>query len=95
MGVCMSTLMKAALLLVGGAAKCCLTSTLRCDGCRYFNDVWSFCLEDFKWTPLGPKPGHAAPAPRGGCQLALYGDSLFIFGGYSVQVQHDKGECTP
>lgn len=41
--------------------------------------------------PLGPKPGHTAPAPRGGCQLALHGEQLFIFGGYSVK----KAEVQP
>ena len=55
--------------------------------------MWSFDLEDMKWAPLGPKPGHTAPAPRGGCQLALSGDQLFIFGGYSVKkAEQDKGE---
>ena len=59
---------------------------------RYYNDVWSFDLAELKWTPLGPKAGHAAPEPRGGCQLALHGDTLFIFGGYSVKkVEQDKG----
>ena len=24
------------------------------------------------------------PAPRGGCQLALHNDTLFVFGGHSV-----------
>ena len=60
--------------------------------CRYYNDVWSFDLEDLRWTPLGPKPGQTAPAPRGGCQLALSGDQLFIFGGYSVKkAEQDTG----
>lgn len=52
---------------------------------RYYNDVWEFSLEELKWAPLGPKPGQVAPSPRGGCQLALYGDALFMFGGYSVR----------
>ncbi|EFN58682.1 hypothetical protein CHLNCDRAFT_19775, partial [Chlorella variabilis] len=59
---------------------------------KYYNDAWSFCTEELKWTSLGPKPGHTAPAPRGGCQLALNGDQLFIFGGYSVKkTEEDKG----
>ncbi len=54
--------------------------------------MWCFDLEELKWTPLGPKPGHAAPAPRGGCQLALNGDQLFIVGGFSVKKEEqDKG----
>ena len=57
---------------------------------RYYNDAWSFCTEELKWTSL--EPGHTAPAPRGGCQLALNGDQLFIFGGYSVKkTEEDKG----
>ncbi|KAI7844606.1 hypothetical protein COHA_001846 [Chlorella ohadii] len=52
---------------------------------KYYNDVWAFDLEELKWTPLGPKPGHSAPPPRGGHQLALNGDQLFIFGGYYVK----------
>ena len=47
---------------------------------RYFNDVWQFDLEELRWTPLGPKPGQSAPAPRGGCQLALDGHKLYVFG---------------
>lgn len=62
----------------------------------YYNDVWSFDLEELKWSPLGPKPGQSAPAPRGGCQLALHGDTLFIFGGFSVKKAEpaaDAGGC--
>lgn len=47
--------------------------------------VWAFDLEELKWAPLGPKPGQNAPPPRGGHQLALNGDQLFIFGGYYVK----------
>lgn len=54
---------------------------------RYYNDLWSFDLEELKWEPLGPSPGVPAPAPRGGCQLALHPDSntMFMIGGYSVK----------
>jgi hypothetical protein len=54
---------------------------------RYFNDLWAFGLEDLKWAPLGPRPGSPAPAPRGGCQLALHpeGGSLYMIGGFSVR----------
>jgi len=55
--------------------------------------VWAFDLEELKWTPLGPKPGHSAPPPRGGHPLALTADQLFIFGGYYVKKDApDPGE---
>jgi hypothetical protein len=67
---------------------------------RYYNDLWEFSLEELKWTPLGPKPGHAAPSPRGGCQLAVAGDVMYLFGGYSVlkaepQAGEGEGEGRP
>ncbi len=52
---------------------------------RYYNDVWEFSLEDLKWTPLGPKPGQPDPSPRGGCQLMVYNEQLYMFGGYAVR----------
>lgn len=52
---------------------------------RYYNDLWAYCLEDMRWAPLGPRPGQTAPAPRGGCQLALHGDSMFVFGGAATR----------
>jgi hypothetical protein len=54
---------------------------------RYYNDLWSFDLEELKWESLGPTPGQAAPPPRGGCQLALHPESntVFIIGGFSVR----------
>lgn len=53
---------------------------------KYYNDVWSFNVDDLTWQCLGPRPGMPAPAPRGGCQLALHPDQpiLYVFGGYSV-----------
>ncbi|KAL4853408.1 Kelch domain-containing protein 4 [Chlorella vulgaris] len=62
---------------------------------RYFNDVWSYDTEELRWMLLGPKAGHTAPSPRGGCQLALTGDQLYIFGGYSVKkAEPDSGGCS-
>jgi N-acetylneuraminic acid mutarotase len=56
---------------------------------RYFNDLWRLDLEALRWEALGPRPGAAAPAPRGGCQLALHAEGgearLFVFGGYAVR----------
>ncbi|KAL4541299.1 hypothetical protein Ndes2437B_g05679 [Nannochloris sp. 'desiccata'] len=54
---------------------------------RYYNDLWSFDLEELKWKSLGPTPGQAAPPPRGGCQLALHPESntVFMVGGFSIR----------
>lgn len=54
---------------------------------KYYNDLWSFDLEEFTWDCLGPKPGSTAPSPRGGCQLALHQEfnTLYLIGGYSVK----------
>ena len=49
---------------------------------RYYNDLWEFDTEELRWAPVetrGP-----VPAPRGGCQLALHHDTLFVLGGHSV-----------
>ena len=37
------------------------------------------------------RPG-AAPAPRGGCQLLVSGDALYLFGGHSVTLEADGTE---
>lgn len=49
---------------------------------RYYNDLWEFDTEALAWEPVACKD--KGPAPRGGCQLALHGDMLFVFGGHSV-----------
>lgn len=55
---------------------------------RYYNDLWVFDLAEMRWECLGP-PEHAGvnwPSPRGGCQLAVHGDLLYVIGGYSLLV---------
>eukprot|EP00727_Mastigamoeba_balamuthi_P002093 m51a1_g11881 hypothetical protein (652) ;mRNA; f:573363-575487 len=57
---------------------------------RYMNDLWLFDLEARKWTKvdvLGASDKASAPAPRSGCQLAVYGDWLYVFGGYSRELR--------
>lgn len=39
--------------------------------CRYFNDLWSFDLEELAWQPLN-KAGRVGPRPRGGCQMIVH-----------------------
>ena len=50
---------------------------------RYYGDLWAFDIGELKWAPLGGPPGGQAPSPRSACQLALHGDVLFLYGGYS------------
>ncbi|GAB4820430.1 hypothetical protein N2152v2_007476 [Parachlorella kessleri] len=59
---------------------------------KYYNDLWAFSIEELKWEALGPQPGQPAPSARGGCQLAAAGDSLYLFGGYSVLKAEPQGE---
>lgn len=49
---------------------------------KYYNDLWVFDLEELKWTSVGDPTGQR-PSPRSGCQVAVHGDSLFLYGGYS------------
>lgn len=51
--------------------------------CRYFNDVWEYDTEEHRWTCKSTAAA-AGPAPRGGCQLALYGSTLFVIGGHTA-----------
>lgn len=54
---------------------------------RYYNDLWELDVAELKWRSLGPPPGATSgtswPSPRSGFQLALHGDTLFVYGGYS------------
>jgi hypothetical protein len=62
---------------------------------RYYNDIWAFDVAEMRWTTLGRLEGGAAwPSPRSGCQLALHGDVLFVYGGYSKVSERVCG-CTP
>ncbi|KAH0821610.1 hypothetical protein GEV33_001181 [Tenebrio molitor] len=60
---------------------------------KYFNDVYSFNTEDYKWTKLSPSG--TPPAPRSACcMVALNDGRVLIYGGYSkekVKKDLDKG----
>ena len=59
---------------------------------RYFNDTWTYDLDELKWVLVG-RPGGNAPSPRGGCQLAVHGSKLFLYGGHTVLVdKSDRSE---
>ncbi len=57
---------------------------------RYFNDLYSFCLDTFQWTQI--KPIGQMPTPRSAAPIVTSqdGSSLFIIGGYSKETD-DKG----
>ena len=57
---------------------------------RYFNDLYSFCLDTFQWTQI--KPMGQVPTPRSAAPIATSqdGSTLFIINGYSKETD-DKG----
>lgn len=57
---------------------------------RYFNDLYSFCLDTFQWSQI--KPLGQVPTPRSAAPIVTSQDgaSLFILGGYSKQ-SDEKG----
>ncbi|GAB2289419.1 hypothetical protein Dimus_023728 [Dionaea muscipula] len=57
---------------------------------RYFNDLYVFDLDQFKWQEIKPRPGCMWPSPRSGFQLSVYQDEIFLYGGYSKEVSADK-----
>lgn len=61
---------------------------------KYFNDVYSFNIDTYKWSKL--EPTGTAPAPRSACcMVALNDGRLLIYGGYSkekVKKDLDKGK---
>ncbi len=58
---------------------------------RFYNDLWEFVIADLKWHPLG-RPDATRPSPRGGCQLALHGTTLFVIGGYTATLGGGEDE---
>lgn len=57
---------------------------------RYYNDLFVFDLDQFKWQEIKPKPGAMWPTGRSGFQLFVYQDDIFLYGGYSKEVSSDK-----
>lgn len=61
---------------------------------KYFNDVYSFSLEDYTWQKI-EAGGALQPAPRSGCCMAPTTDGkILIWGGYSrsaVKKEIDRG----
>ncbi|XP_028781833.1 kelch domain-containing protein 4 isoform X1 [Neltuma alba] len=57
---------------------------------RYYNDLFVFDLDQFKWQEIKPTPGAMWPSGRSGFQLFVYQDEIFLYGGYSKEVSSDK-----
>ncbi|CAH1780098.1 unnamed protein product [Owenia fusiformis] len=59
---------------------------------KYYNDVYTFDLENYQWTKL--LPSGTPPPPRSGCQMVVTNNGVVIYGGYSkekVKRDLDKG----
>ncbi|KAJ8733684.1 hypothetical protein PYW07_014235 [Mythimna separata] len=60
--------------------------------CRYFDDVYTFCLDTRTWTKLSPSG--RGPSARSACVMLPAGnDSLIIYGGFS-RVREGRTERT-
>ncbi|KAL6174989.1 hypothetical protein ACLB2K_051632 [Fragaria x ananassa] len=57
---------------------------------RYYNDLYVFDLDLFKWQEITPRPGAMWPSARSGFQFFVYQDEIFLYGGYSKEVSSDK-----
>ncbi|KAL5748268.1 hypothetical protein ACOSP7_025301 [Xanthoceras sorbifolium] len=57
---------------------------------RYYNDLYVFDLDHFKWQEIKPKLGSMWPSARSGFQFFVYQDEIFLYGGYSKEVSSDK-----
>ncbi|CCW64961.1 unnamed protein product [Phytomonas sp. EM1] len=66
--------------------------------CRYYNDLWMLSsLEGAgKWTEMKVLSVGEVPHVRSGHNMAVYGDQLFVFGGYSTEKfnRFKKSEAT-
>ncbi|KDP30979.1 hypothetical protein JCGZ_11355 [Jatropha curcas] len=57
---------------------------------RYYNDLYIFDLDQYKWQEIKPKLGAMWPSARSGFQFFVYQDEIFLYGGYSKEVSSDK-----
>lgn len=66
--------------------------------CRYFNDLWVLSnLEGAgRWTPVKTSEIGGTPHARSGHSMAICGDQLFVYGGYSTEKfnRFKKSEAT-
>ncbi|KAE8123982.1 hypothetical protein FH972_018895 [Carpinus fangiana] len=57
---------------------------------RYYNDLYIFDLDQFKWQEIKPRPGSMWPSARSGFQFFVNQDEIFLYGGYSKEISSDK-----
>ncbi|XP_010482340.1 PREDICTED: kelch domain-containing protein 4 [Camelina sativa] len=57
---------------------------------RYYNDLYVFDLDQYKWQEIKPKPGAMWPTARSGFQFFVYQDEIYLYGGYSKEVSSEK-----
>ncbi|XP_019086069.1 PREDICTED: kelch domain-containing protein 4-like [Camelina sativa] len=57
---------------------------------RYYNDLYVFDLDQYKWQEIKPKPGATWPTARSGFQFFVYQDEIYLYGGYSKEVSSEK-----
>ncbi|KAG2295619.1 hypothetical protein Bca52824_042288 [Brassica carinata] len=57
---------------------------------KYYNDLFVFDLDQYKWQEIKPKPGAMWPTARSGFQFFVYQDEIFLYGGYSKEVSSEK-----
>ncbi|KAK4568891.1 hypothetical protein RGQ29_004348 [Quercus rubra] len=57
---------------------------------RYYNDLYVFDLDQYKWQEVKPSPGSMWPSARSGFQFFVNQDEIFLYGGYSKEVSSDK-----
>ncbi|KFK26668.1 hypothetical protein AALP_AA8G277500 [Arabis alpina] len=57
---------------------------------RYYNDLFVFDLDTYKWQEIKPKPGAMWPTARSGFQFFVHQDEIFVYGGYSKEVSSEK-----
>ncbi|XP_038879867.1 kelch domain-containing protein 4 [Benincasa hispida] len=57
---------------------------------RYYNDLYVFDLDQYKWQEVKPSPGAMWPSPRSGFQFFVHQDEVFLYGGYFKEIQSDK-----
>ncbi|EAN89374.1 hypothetical protein C3747_90g188 [Trypanosoma cruzi] len=55
--------------------------------CHYFNDLWVLSHLDGpgKWTAVKTAPYGELPHPRSGHSMAVWNDTLFVYGGFSSE----------
>uniref|UniRef100_A0A7N2LEZ8 Uncharacterized protein n=1 Tax=Quercus lobata TaxID=97700 RepID=A0A7N2LEZ8_QUELO len=57
---------------------------------RYYNDLYVFGLDQYKWQEVKPSPGSMWPSARSCFQFFVNQDEIFLYGGYSKEVSSDK-----